>query len=141
MKVVVKLFEVSLEMIGVEICGVLLVFILCLFDGFGVMVLEVIFVGVLVLIGLLSGFVKCIEEEFGECFLKFVCVMEGILDIIEDWVEVIDVLFRDCEEVFSLVVFFWEEWNFKFIWEFMVNKFLMDFSKFGDFYVSLLLFI
>lgn len=137
LKVAVKPFEVSREMIRVEIRGVSLVLIPFLSDGFGVMALEAISAGVPVLIGSSSGLAKCIQKEFGERFLKFVCAAEGTLDSTEDWIEAIDALLKDREEAFSLAGALREEWNSKFTWESMGSKLLIDLGKFGDFLVSL----
>ncbi|PFX30254.1 Mitochondrial import receptor subunit TOM70 [Stylophora pistillata] len=137
LEVAVKPFEVSLETIGVEIRGVSLVLIPFLSDGFGVLALEAISAGVPVLITSSSGLAKCIQQEFDERFLKFVCATERTTlgDRTEDWSDAIEEIVNDREKAFSLAASLREQWNSKFTWESICSKLLLDLGKFGDFLV------
>lgn len=63
--VVVKLFDVIYEAVGVEVRGVFVVVILLILDEFGMVALEVIVVKVLIVVIFLSGIVKFFYREFG----------------------------------------------------------------------------
>lgn len=133
--VVVKPFDVSQETVGVEIRGVSLVLIPSPSDGFGIIALEALSAKVPVLISSSSGLAKCIQEEFGERFLKLMCTTKGTPNSSDAWSEAIDEILENRDEAFNMAASLREQWNAKFTWESTADQLLTHLGKYGDFSV------
>ena len=133
--VVVKSFDVSQELVGVEVRGVSLVLIPSPSDGFGMVALEAIAAKVPILISSSSGIAKFLHNTFDGQFGKFQCSTGDEADSADAWSSAIDDILDDREEAFSMAASLSDKWRSTFTWDSTANKLLNYLGSSGLFSV------
>lgn len=133
---VVKPFDVSREIVEVEIRGVSLVLVPSPSDGFGMLALEALSANVPVLISSSSGLAKFLQEEFDRSFLKFLSTSRDTKDCIDEWSNAVDEILEDRDKSFAMAASLRKQWNSKFTWDSTTNGLLKHLGKSGNFSVK-----
>lgn len=133
--VVVKPFDVSQEIVRVEIRGASLVLMPSPSDGFGIVALEAIAAKVPILISSSSGLAKFLQREFGGQFMKLLCTTDEEKDCDDAWTSAIDDIIDDREETFNMAASLREKWKSTFTWDSSTDELLRHLGRSGVFSV------
>lgn len=133
---VVKPFDVSQEIVEVEIRGVSLVLMPSPSDGFGMLALEALSANVPVLISSSSGLAMFLQQEFGRSFLKFLSTSKDTKYCIDEWSNAIDDILEDRDKSFTMAASLRDQWNSKFTWDSTTNDLLSHLARTGNFSVQ-----